>query len=86
MANVVDSGSKPSCPGCGRVESQRRERSQDSRDESRRGVRGGMGRVIVEIVCTHGGFQYEFQARCPRIENTLGGKRGGRIYGIQMAV
>ena len=38
---------------CGRVDSQRMERSQDSRDESCWGVRGGRGRVIVEIVCVH---------------------------------
>lgn len=37
--------------GSGRMESHRMERSQDSRLESRVGVRAGKERVMVEIVC-----------------------------------
>lgn len=41
--------------GSGRVESQRRDRSQDSRDGSCEGGRAGMGKVRVEMVLRDGG-------------------------------
>lgn len=42
------------CEGVGRTESQRRERSQVSRDARCWGVRRGRGKVRVEIVCVRG--------------------------------
>lgn len=76
----VDPGLE-SCGAAGRMDSQRTERSQDSRDDSWTGVRGGRGRVIVEIVCSRDFSRKKSGRRKNRVLI-----EGRAIYRIQMAV